>query len=113
MMRVSEDFNQIVGLPHRVLEVVSGGLNNAASQKYHLEAWFPFQVEGKELVSASNCTDYQTRELEVRYGTPAKKGKGKEEEMERKQYVHALNAGCKSDQVPPLRMNEKLRREIG
>jgi seryl-tRNA synthetase len=58
------------------------------------------QSEWKELVSASNCTDYQTRELDVRYGTPVKKGKdeGKEEGTERKQYVHALKAV--SDQFP-------------
>ena len=64
-------------------------MNNAAAKKYDLEAWFPFQGEYKELVSCSNCTDYQTRELEIRYGV--KKGK----DMAgggRKEYVHALNA---------------------
>jgi seryl-tRNA synthetase len=53
------------------------------------------QEEWKELVSASNCTDYQTRELEVRYKAPVKKGaKGMEAEAEvgKKQCVHALNA---------------------
>lgn len=41
--------------------------------KRDLEAWFPVTGGGeyKELVSVSNCTDYQTRELEIRFGTPS------------------------------------------
>ena len=66
MINTSEEFYKSLGLPHRVVAIVSGALNNAASKKYDLEAWFPFQGEYKELVSCSNCTDYQTRELEIR-----------------------------------------------
>ncbi|KAH8688199.1 hypothetical protein BGZ61DRAFT_353837 [Ilyonectria robusta] len=89
MMTNSEEFYQSLKLPYQVVGIVSGALNNAAAKKYDLEAWFPFQSEYKELVSCSNCTDYQTRELEIRHGS--KKGKtvvggG------RKEYVHALNA---------------------
>jgi hypothetical protein len=89
MMANSEEFYKSLGLPYQVVGIVTGALNNAAAKKYDLEAWFPFQKEYKELVSCSNCTDYQTRELEIRHG--AKKGKqivggGK------KEYVHALNA---------------------
>jgi seryl-tRNA synthetase len=70
---------------------VSGALNNAAAKKYDLEAWFPFQQDYKELVSCSNCTSYQTRELEIRYGY--KKGADKTAGDDvRKEYVHALNA---------------------
>ncbi|KDN59910.1 putative seryl-tRNA synthetase [Colletotrichum sublineola] len=68
MIAASEEFYKSLGLPYRVVSIVSGALNNAAAKKYDLEAWFPFQQEYKELVSCSNCTDYQTRELEVRYG---------------------------------------------
>jgi seryl-tRNA synthetase len=57
MLKVSEEFYRQLGLPYRVVEIVSGALNNAASKKYDIEAWFPFQGEWKELVSASNCTD--------------------------------------------------------
>ncbi|KAF2276784.1 serine-tRNA ligase [Westerdykella ornata] len=91
MLKTSEEFYQSLGLPYRVVSIVSGALNNAAAKKYDLEAWFPFQQEYKELVSCSNCTDYQTRELEVRFGVK-KGGKNAESETERKQYVHALNA---------------------
>lgn len=84
MIATSEEFYKSLGLPYQVVSIVSGALNNAAAKKYDLEAWFPFQGEYKELVSCSNCTDYQTRELEIRFG--AKKADSK------KAYVHALNA---------------------
>ena len=87
MIAVSEEFYQSLGLPYQIVAIVSGALNNAASKKYDLEAWFPFQGEYKELVSCSNCTDYQSRELEIRYGS-VKKG----EIDTRKTYVHALNS---------------------
>ena len=55
-------------LPYHVISIVSGALNNAAAKKYDLEAYFPFQGTYKELVSCSNCTDYQSRALEIRVG---------------------------------------------
>lgn len=85
MVAISEEFYQSLGLPYQLVSIVSGALNNAASKKYDLEAWFPFQGEYKELVSCSNCLDYQARALEIRYG--AKKATDA-----RKSYVHALNA---------------------
>lgn len=85
MRETAEAFYQSLKLPYRVVVIVSGALNNAAAKKYDLEAWFPFQGEYKELVSCSNCTDYQTRELEIRYGQ--KKGAIDS----RKTYAHALN----------------------
>ena len=60
MIAASEEFYQSLGIPYRVVAIVSGALNLAASQKYDLEAWFPFQGAYKELVSCSNCTDYRT-----------------------------------------------------
>ena len=85
MMAVSEEFYQSLGLPYQVIAIVSGALNNAASKKLDLEAWFPFQGEYKELVSCSNCTDYQSRALEIRYGA-------KSQTDIKKKYVHCLNA---------------------
>ncbi|KAF2659009.1 serine-tRNA ligase [Lophiostoma macrostomum CBS 122681] len=86
MIATSEEFYQSLGLPYQVVGIVSGALNNAASKKLDLEAWFPVTGGGeyKELVSCSNCTDYQTRELEIRYGV-------KKQTATRKEYVHALN----------------------
>lgn len=90
MISLSEDFYQSLGLPYRVVSIVSGALNNAAAKKYDLEAWFPFQGEYKELVSCSNCTDYQTRELEIRYGP--KTNLDAMAKNNNKRYCHALNA---------------------
>ncbi len=84
MIKVAEDFYQSLGLPYRIMAIVSGALNNAAAKKYDLEAWFPFQGEYKELVSCSNCTDYQSRALEIRCGP-------KTQTEARKKYVHLLN----------------------
>lgn len=84
MIEASEAFYQSLGLPYRVVAIVSGALNLAAAMKYDLEAWFPFQGAYKELVSCSNCTDYQARRLEVRCGV-------KKQGDTRKNYVHMLN----------------------
>ena len=85
MIGISEEFYQSLGLPYRIMAIVSGALNNAASKKYDLEAWFPFQGEYKELVSCSNCTDYQSRALDIRYGP-------KTQTEVKKKYAHALNS---------------------
>jgi seryl-tRNA synthetase len=55
-------------IPYQVVNIVSGALNNAAAKKYDLEGWFPGFNTFRELVSCSNCTDYQSRPLEIRYG---------------------------------------------
>lgn len=85
MIGISEEFYKSLGVPYRVVAIVSGALNNAAAKKFDLEAWFPFQGEYKELVSCSNCTDYQSRALEIRFGA-------KTQTDIRKKYVHALNS---------------------
>ena len=49
-----------------------GELNNAAAKKLDLEAWFPGSGAFRELVSCSNCTDYQSRRLQIRFGQTKK-----------------------------------------
>ncbi|KAH3766400.1 seryl-tRNA synthetase [Pelomyxa schiedti] len=85
MLATAEEFYQSLGFSYRVVSIVSGALNNAAAKKYDLEAWFPKFREFKELVSCSNCTDYQARSLEVRCGM-------KKEGVKKKEYVHMLNS---------------------
>ena len=63
MLSISEAFYQSLGIPYRVLDIVSGELNDAAIRKIDIEAWFPGQMRFRELVSVSNCTDYQSRLL--------------------------------------------------
>ena len=83
MMARAEDFCQAIGLSYRVVNLPSGDLNLAAAKKHDLEAWFPGQGTYRELVSCSNCTDYQSRRLEVRLGGGVQ---GQNE------YVHMLNS---------------------
>eukprot|EP00514_Thraustochytrium_sp_LLF1b_P003920 CAMPEP_0184509580 /NCGR_PEP_ID=MMETSP0198_2-20121128/1361_1 /TAXON_ID=1112570 /ORGANISM="Thraustochytrium sp., Strain LLF1b" /LENGTH=448 /DNA_ID=CAMNT_0026899423 /DNA_START=98 /DNA_END=1444 /DNA_ORIENTATION=- len=81
MVNIAEEFLKSLGLPYRVVNIVSGELNLAASKKYDVEAWFPSYGEFKELVSCSNCLDYQSRAVDVRFG-----------DKEDKAYVHMLNS---------------------
>jgi len=97
MIGNSEDFYKSLGLPFQVVNIVSGALNNAAAMKYDLEAWFPAARTFRELVSTSNCTDYQSRNLDVRFaqtgpkaaeaGAPSTQFNNSQNE-----YVHMLNA---------------------
>merc|ERR1719305_1805157 len=68
MIGNAESFCQMLNIPYRIVAIVSGALNNAASKKLDLEAWFPGGGAFRELVSCSNCLDYQARRLRVRYG---------------------------------------------
>eukprot|EP00939_MAST-03C_sp_MAST-3C-sp1_P005188 g5188.t1 len=84
MIKASRDFYESLELPYKVINIVSGELNNAAAQKYDLEAWFPASRKFRELVSCSNCTDYQSRRVQAKI-SGAKAGKEPE-------YVHMLNS---------------------
>ena len=66
MILTAEEFYQSLGFPYHVINIVSGALNNAAIRKYDLECWFPGYNAYRELVSCSNCTDYQSRAMEIR-----------------------------------------------
>jgi len=86
MLKNAEDFYQSLGIPYQVVNIVSGELNDAAAKKYDLEASFPASQSFRELVSCSNCTDYQSRRLEVRMRAP------KTVVDNQKVYVHMLNS---------------------
>ncbi|KAM0678487.1 hypothetical protein BDAP_000989 [Binucleata daphniae] len=83
MIRNVEELYKSLDISYNVVSIVSGELNDAAAIKYDLECLFPHTERFRELVSCSNCTDYQSRDLEVREGF------GKENE--RKVYAHMLN----------------------
>ncbi|EUD65210.1 seryl-tRNA synthetase [Plasmodium inui San Antonio 1] len=67
MMKTCEEFYQSLNIPYRIVSIVSGALNNAAAIKYDLEGYFPSSNQYRELVSCSNCTDYQSNNLNVKY----------------------------------------------
>ncbi|PVH15954.1 serine-tRNA ligase, cytoplasmic [Candidozyma duobushaemuli] len=106
MIGASEEFYKSLGLPYRVVGIVSGELNNAAAKKFDLEAWFPFQKEYKELVSCSNCTDYQSRNLEIRCGI-------KQQNQSEKKYVHCLNSTLSATQRALCCILENYQKEDG
>merc|ERR1711972_8165 len=72
MIHMAEEFYQSLGIPYHVIAIISREINNAAAKKYDLEAWFPGDKEGagqyRELVSCSNCTDYQARAMATKCG---------------------------------------------
>lgn len=85
MIGNAENFYKALEIPYRIVNIVSGALNHAASKKLDLEAWFPGSAAFRELVSCSNCLEYQARRLMVRYGQTKKMN-------EATNYVHMLNA---------------------
>lgn len=85
MINTAETFYKKLNIPYRIINIVSGALNNAAAKKFDLEAWFPGSGAFRELVSCSNCLDYQARRLRIRFGQTKKM-------MEKAEFVHMLNA---------------------
>ncbi len=72
----SEELLQKLELPYRVVNVCTGDIGAVAAKKYDIEVWMPAQNGYREVVSCSNCTDYQARRLGIRYrekeGAPPK-----------------------------------------
>ena len=72
----AEELVQKLGLPYRVVNVCTGDIGTVAAKKYDIEVWMPAQNAYREVVSCSNCTDYQARRLGIRYrekeGAPPK-----------------------------------------
>lgn len=68
LLEVTESIYQKLKLPYRIVSIVSSALNDNASIKYDLEAWFPGSKAYRELVSCTNCKDYQARKTNTRFG---------------------------------------------
>ncbi|ABM81081.1 serine--tRNA ligase [Hyperthermus butylicus] len=83
LIRNAEELFQGLGLPYRVVNVVSGELGAPAAKKYDLEVWMPAQGKYREMVSASNTTDWQSYRLNIRLV--------RKKDMKR-EYVHTLNS---------------------
>jgi seryl-tRNA synthetase len=88
MLETAKEFYTSMGIAYRVVCLVSSELNDAAIKKYDLEGWFPGQGTYRELVSCSNCTDYQARGVGVRCGMK----KAATDLTARASYCHMLNA---------------------
>ena len=80
----AENLIQKLGLAYRVVNVCTGDIGTVAAKKYDIEAWMPAQNAYREVVSCSNCTDYQARRLNIRYR--------EKEGAPTKGFVHTLNS---------------------
>jgi seryl-tRNA synthetase len=84
LLQNAEELVQKLGLPYRVVNVCTGDIGTVAAKKYDIEAWIPAQNGYREIISCSNCTDYQARRLNIKY---------REKEGEPpKGFVHTLNS---------------------
>jgi len=83
LIRNAEELFQGLGLPYRIVNIAAGDLGAPAAKKYDLEVWMPAQAKYREMVSASNTTDWQSYRLNIRLV----RRKGME-----KEYVHTLNS---------------------
>jgi len=76
LLKNAENIFQKLELPYRVVNVCTGDIGTVAAKKYDIEAWMPAMNAYREVVSCSNCTDYQARRLNIRYrekeGAPTK-----------------------------------------
>ena len=84
LIQNAEELLQKLGLSYRAVNVCTGDIGTAAAKKYDIEAWMPAQNAYREIISCSNCTDYQARRLNIKY---------REKEGEPpKGFVHTLNS---------------------
>jgi seryl-tRNA synthetase len=67
LLQNAEELVQKIGLAYRVVNVCTGDIGTVAAKKYDIEAWMPAQNGYREVVSCSNCTDYQGRRLGIKY----------------------------------------------
>jgi len=77
----AEEIYRELEIPYRIVNIASGDLGASAAKKYDLEGWFPAQGKYRELVSCSNCVDWQSYRLKIKLD---RKG--------RREFVHTLNS---------------------
>ena len=85
LLALEEEIFRGLEIPFRVVKLCAGDLSAPSARTYDIEAWMPGRSEGGsygEVTSASNCTDYQARRLNIRYRDPS---------SGRPKFVHMLN----------------------
>lgn len=83
MLALSEEFFEKLGIPNRVILLSSGDTGRISAKTYDIEAWMPGQNAYREVVSCSNCIDYQARRLGIRF---------RDKTNEETRLVHTLNS---------------------
>lgn len=101
----AEELVQRLGLPYQVVNVCTGDIGTVAAKKYDVEAWMPAQNAYREIISCSNCTDYQARRLNIKY---------REKEGEApKGFVHTLNSTALATGRTAVAILENYQQEDG
>jgi len=83
MISIAEEFYQNLEIPHRVVLLSSGDMGRISAKTYDIEGWMAGQNAYREIVSCSNCLDFQSRRLKIRF---------RDKTNEDTQYVHTLNS---------------------
>ncbi len=66
LLKNSEEILKTLELPYRVLQLCTGDLADWKYQSADLEVWRPTTNSYGEVVSLTNCTDYQARKLDIK-----------------------------------------------
>ena len=103
ILDMEEKIYQNLGLPYRVVEMCTGDLGAMAARKFDIEVWIPSRNDYGEVTSTSNCTDYQARNLNIKF----KRKNGKNE------YVHMLNGTAIASSRTPLAILENYQQKDG
>jgi seryl-tRNA synthetase len=83
MLKIAEEFYQKLGIPYKVMLLSSGDMGKVSAKTYDIEAWMGGQNAYREIVSCSNCLEYQARRLKIRF---------RDKTNEQTQYLHTLNS---------------------
>lgn len=83
MLAIAEEFYQKIEIPYKIMLLSSGDLGKVSAKTYDLEAWMAGQKNYREIVSCSNCLDFQARRLKIRF---------RDRTDEQPQYLHSLNS---------------------
>ena len=83
MLALSEEFFKQLGIPYRVMLLCSGDTGKISAKTYDIEGWMAGQNAYREIVSCSNCLDYQARRLGIRF---------RDKTNEETRLVHTLNS---------------------
>ncbi len=67
MLSITQEFLDRLEIPYRVMLLCSGDTGKVSAKTYDIEAWMPGQNAYREIVSCSNCLDYQARRLKIRF----------------------------------------------
>ena len=83
MLEIAEEFYQNLEIPYKVMLLSSGDMGKISAKTYDIEAWMAGQNAYREIVSCSNCLDFQARRLKIRF---------REKTNEETKYLYTLNS---------------------